>query len=123
MKINKKGFTLIEILVVILIIGVLAAIALPQYNMAVMKSRYSTMMNIVNAISDAEERYYLLHDEYSATFDGLDIELSGCPLSNDKQICNYDWGYCSIDISGVNRVQCYNNTTLHNAHVHYLKQG
>ncbi len=123
MKINKLGFTLLELLVVVLIVGILAAIALPQYQMAVMKSRYSAMMDIVNAINDAEERYYLVHDKYSETFDGLDIDLE-CTLSNDKKTCSYDWGNCGIVLGySTDRVHCHNNSTLKNAYVRYLKQG
>ncbi|WP_428038694.1 type IV pilin protein, partial [Candidatus Avelusimicrobium faecicola] len=39
MKRNKKGFTLVEILTVVLIVGVLSAVALPQYRRAVERSR------------------------------------------------------------------------------------
>ena len=118
---NKKGFTLIELLVVVLIIGILAAIALPQYQMAVMKSRYSAMMNIVNAINDAEERYYLVHNEYAETFDGLDVDLSGCEISENKTRCDYNWGKCVLNIPA-KRIHCENTTNINNAYVRHLKQ-
>ncbi len=63
---KKSGFTLIELLVVVLIIGILSAIALPQYRMAVEKTRAAEVMINVRVFKEAIDRYYLATGEWPA---------------------------------------------------------
>ena len=55
----KKAFTLIELLVVVMIIGILSAVALPQYTKAVNKSRYAGLMPLAKSVKQAEEAVYM----------------------------------------------------------------
>ena len=72
---NKKGFTLLELLVVVVIIGILAAIALPQYKVAAGKAKFATLKNITKSLKESVERYYLVHSSYPKHFNELDIDL------------------------------------------------
>ena len=60
---NKKAFTLIELLVVVLIIGILSAIALPQYEKAVHKARLAEAFSRMGPMKEAVE-IYLLENGY-----------------------------------------------------------
>ena len=73
----NKGFPLIELLVVVLIIGILAAIALPQYNKAVLKSKFSTVMPMAKALQTGNEAFFLSNVYYSDEMEDLVISAEG----------------------------------------------
>ncbi len=72
----KKGFTLIELLVVVLIIGILASVALPQYNLAVEKSRATEAWVILKSINDAQKARNLEMDTKDVVYPLEELGLS-----------------------------------------------
>ena len=86
---NKKGFTLIEMLVVVLIIGILAAIALPQYRKAVEKARATEAFINLSSLEKAIDLWKLTNgtptsNQWKLIEEGaLDIEFSCLSFDND----------------------------------------
>lgn len=68
MKNNKKAFTLIELLVVVLIIGILSAVALPQYTFAVEKARFAEAQSNIASLQRAVDIWLLENGYPSSSF-------------------------------------------------------
>ena len=88
----KPGFALIELLVVGLIIGVLAAVALPQYQLAVEKSRVMQALVAAQSIYEAEQRYFLEHGTYTKQLEDLDVPFA-CTGTGRQYKCGGSLGH------------------------------
>ncbi|MDK4575419.1 pilin [Kingella kingae] len=66
MKTMQKGFTLIELMIVIAIIGILAAIALPAYQDYTKRSRVSEGLSLAGGVKSAVTEYYASNNTWPA---------------------------------------------------------
>ncbi len=72
----SSGFTLIELLVAVLIIAILAAVALPQYQKVMYRIQGREALQAIDVLDKALHAYYLQHDTYEdISEENLDIKL------------------------------------------------
>lgn len=72
---NKKAFSLIELLVVVLIIGILSAVAFPYYRAAVDKTRASESLTILRSLKTSMDFYILKNGVMATNFGQLGGEI------------------------------------------------
>jgi prepilin-type N-terminal cleavage/methylation domain-containing protein len=92
-KIKQMGFTLVELAVVIVIIGVLAAFGVPRFRDAVEKSKAAESFNYLAAVRSAQERFAAQQGTYASLVSQLDIQMGTAGAENLK--------YFTADAKGI----------------------
>ena len=78
------GFTLVELLIVIIIIGILATMAVPQYQKIVKKSKIQEAIVTLGLFRKAQMLYYAEHDFYLQIW-------TGPLMSKDEKVKRFNW--------------------------------
>ena len=101
LSLNKSAFTLIEVLVVVLIIGILAAIALPQYQKAIFNSRMKQLEILLQSVHNMRNFSLLENGTYTPdNLDNLPLSLpSGCKKIPSQSFLSYS---CPSTMKGKN---------------------
>jgi prepilin-type N-terminal cleavage/methylation domain-containing protein len=96
LRINKQGFTLIELMVVIVIIGVLASLAIPRFTEASVKAKVAEAPRVIASFESA----YLAAVAEGAAITGMNDLIFQSPGTNDSKWFNYDGtGVTSITVA------------------------
>jgi type IV pilus assembly protein PilA len=95
-KNRDSGFTLVELLVTIIIIGILVAIALPTFLNQTAKSKESEGRQYVGTINRAQTAYRAERNQFATTFDVLALG-SGLTGGNSATTTNYSYEIAGND--------------------------
>ena len=73
----KKGFTLVEILIVVVILGILAAIVIPQFTDASTQAKTSSLCSNLQSIRSQIELYKIQHNDNPPTLNDFAAQMTG----------------------------------------------
>lgn len=91
---KTRGFTLIEVMIVVVIVAILAAIAIPSYQSQIQKTRRADATSTLSQIAAAQERYFFTNNEYVTAEANLS-EINASTTSPDGHYkISIDTGAC-----------------------------
>ena len=81
---NKRAFTLTELLIVVIVIGVLSAVTLPKFNRVIENRKVTEAEEMMSAVRTEQERRCAMDKNYTLKFDNLADVISSSDTKNYK---------------------------------------
>ena len=94
----QSGFTLIELMIVVAIIGVLTMIALPGYDSYLIRTRRAEGRKELMTLAAAQERFYTNCNFFAPKISGSQNDCSGLGRGSDTPLT--ESGYYKISLAG-----------------------
>jgi general secretion pathway protein G len=89
---KRSGFTLIEIILVVVIIGILAGIAVPRMGGKTEKAKLTQAKSNITALAMAIQEFEMMNGDYPGSLEQLLDESKGGPFMEKKAIPMDPWG-------------------------------
>jgi prepilin-type N-terminal cleavage/methylation domain-containing protein len=115
MKNLQKGFTLVELVIVIVIVGILSIVAVPIYRGYIERARFTEAMTNLRAIADANTLYFVEHGSWCTDIRELPIQLEGEVILKDDlyRIQNRNFIYAAAGDGSYDTIATVNREPYH----------
>lgn len=87
---KRSGFTLVELMVVVIVIGILVTIAVPNYQRSVERAKCSQAISILKSMRNAALSYFADNEDFGATINELETQVGANFYSAGG---NLDWAF------------------------------